>query len=211
MADLAALTVKDLYRLRLEAHIGDRETYRGRPLVKFPEDLRLYQKVIEAAHPEVIVEIGSYKGGSALWFADQLRALCGGGRVISVDINPVEPVDDPDVSFGCGDATDPAMVERVRDLVGGASCMVVEDSAHTYDVTTAVLGAYAPMVTPGQWLVVEDGICDDESLRLDWMPRGVSPALNEFVATDLGRSFKRHWLGEYILTCHPGGWLQRKP
>lgn len=178
-------------------------------MVKFPEDLRTYQRIIERSQPRVIVEVGSWIGGSALWFADQLRALCGGGRVISVDVRHVPPVDDPDITFIHGDATDPAVVDVVRGFVGDDPCMVVEDSAHTFDVTSAVLEAYAPMVSVGQWLVVEDGIVDDEVLRRDWMPRGVVPALNEFLATDVGGLFEQHWLADYLLTCHPGGWLRR--
>ena len=191
-------------------HDSPRETYRGRALVKFPEDLRTYQHVIEASRPSVIVELGSWQGGSALWFADQLRALCGGGHVISVDLELLSGVSDPDVTFLTGDATAGWIVSAVRDLVGDEPCMVVEDSAHTYPITRGVLNAYAPMVTEGQWLVVEDGVVDDEDLRTDahW-PRGVTPALEEFLATDVGSAFERHWLDPYVLTCHPGGWLRR--
>lgn len=198
----------DLWRQRLVQHTSD-GTYRGRSLVKFPEDLRIYQTIIESAQPQAIVEIGTWHGGSALWFADQLRALCGGGLVITVDINPVPPVDDPDVVMVRGDATHPAVIGKVGRLIGDRSCMVVEDSAHNFDVTRAVLENYSPFVTAGQWFVVEDGVVDVPELRLNGWPRGVVPAIEEFLASPEGQSFTRHWRNEYVLTCHPGGWLQR--
>jgi cephalosporin hydroxylase len=198
----------DVYRQRLARHTQD-TPYRGRALNKFPEDLRVYQTIIEAAQPDTILEVGSYDGGSALWFADQLRALTIGGQVISIDINPVRPVNDPDVTFIHGNAIHPDTINHVRGLAG-TRVMVIEDSAHTYPVTKAVLNAYAGLVTPGQWFVVEDGVVDIEELRLPGWPRGVTPALEEFLATPTGKEFKRYHFDQYTFTCHPGGWLRKE-
>ena len=199
----------DLWRHRLVHHTSDKP-YRGRGLQKFPEDLRVYQTLIEEQQPEVIVEVGTKDGGSALWFADQLRALTGGGHVITIDIDPVRPLEDLDVTAIHGDATHPATLDQVNTLVAGSTCMVVEDSAHTYPTTKAVLDMYAPFVTPGQWFVVEDGVVDVEELRINphW-PRGVTPAIVDFLSSPAGGDFTRHWLDQYIITGHPGGWLQR--
>lgn len=199
----------DLWRQRLATHTTN-DTYKGRALVKFPEDLRIYQRVIEASQPEVIVELGSWDGGSAVWFADQLRTFqYGGGHVVSIDINPVTPTHDHNVTFIQGDATDPHLFEMIGDIIGDRTCMVVEDSAHTYEITSAILSLYPRLVTPGQWLVVEDGVVDIEELRLPGWPRGVIPAIDEFLATPFGATFTQHHLDQYILTCHPGGWLQK--
>ena len=200
----------DLWRQRLQHHTQD-TPYRGRALTKFPEDLRIYQTLIEQSQPEVIIEIGTFQGGSALWFADQLRALTPGGLVITIDINDTPPLDDPDIIAIVGDATNPDTYDLVAELVGGRRCMVIEDSAHTYPVTTAVLRLYPELVTPGQWLVVEDGVIDIDELRLPHWPRGVTPAIEEFLKTPTGQKFTRHFIDRYVLTCHPGGWLQRNP
>jgi cephalosporin hydroxylase len=50
-------------------------TYKGIPTGKCPFDLALYQEIIWDLKPGTILEFGSYKGGSALWVADMLRAF----------------------------------------------------------------------------------------------------------------------------------------
>ena len=200
------LAVTDLWRIRLQNHTHD--TYRGRLLSKFPEDLRVYQHIIENSAPDVIIELGSHDGGSALWFADQLQTFFGNGEVISLDINMVMPMDRDDITFIHGDLTDPAVVEQVTELVRDRSCMVVEDSAHTYDVTRRALELYSPFVYGSQWMVVEDGVVDEERLRLPYWPSGVQSAIRDFCANEQGKRFTQHSLTPYGLTCHHSGWLQ---
>ena len=93
----------------------------------------------------------------------------------------------------------------------GARCFVVEDSAHVYATTLATLDALADLVGSGGYLVVEDGCVDIEALRLapEW-PRGVLPAVADWLASPAGSTFRRRCdLEVYGITCHPGGFLQR--
>lgn len=199
-------TVTALWNMRLQMHT--RDTYRGRLLCKFPEDLRTYQHVIEDSAPEVIVELGSQDGGSAQWFADQLQTFFGKGEVISVDTAPVRPLDRPDITFIQGDLTSPEVIDKVFAQVGDRSCMVVEDSAHTYPVTLAALELYSDLVQGSTWFVVEDGVVDEDHLRLSGWPRGVQQAVTEFCASERGQRFNRLSLTPYGLTCHHDGWLR---
>jgi hypothetical protein len=101
----------------------------------------------------------------------------------------------------------------------------------------AALTGFAQFVSPGGFLVVEDGCVDIEamrmgrvdalkrqglrrrhrgalasilSLRRTW-PRGVLPAVADWLATPPGHDFlPRRDLEFYGLTCHPGGLLQRR-
>ena len=93
----------------------------------------------------------------------------------------------------------------------GAQCLVIEDSLHTYDTTAAALRGFAAFVQPGGYFVVEDGCVDIEEMRLsdDW-PRGVIPAIEEWLASDEGKRFTvRRDLELYGVSCHPHGFLQR--
>jgi cephalosporin hydroxylase len=111
-----------------------------------------------------------------------------------------------------GDVCDPATAARVAEIVPpGASAMVIEDSAHVYETTSAALTHFSRFVQPGGYFVVEDGCVDVEQLRLeDQWPRGVLPALHDWLATDDGGEFKvRRDLELYGLTCNPEGFLQR--
>lgn len=199
------------------------ESYMGVPLGKFPEDLRTYQHLLWASRSDVVVEIGTNQGGSALWFRDSLDTLARyrrirAGRVISIDID-IAPAQErlrflpsEGITLLAGDVLDPALPRRVGQLIPPeARCLVVEDSAHTYETTRAALDGFADLVPLGGYFVVEDGCVDVEELRLfpEW-PRGVLPALGDWLATPQGAQFRqRSDLERYGISCHPGGFLRR--
>jgi len=125
-------------------------------MLKLDEDLERYRQIIEATEPEVIVETGTRSGASARWFAQA------GLDVITVDIsgdllNPGNVAGDRIVTV-LGDAKDPAVAAKVADLVGGRRCMVSLDSDHSGPHVAEEIKLYGPLVTPGCYLVVEDGI-----------------------------------------------------
>lgn len=212
---------------RVALHTGD--TYAGVPLSKFPEDLRVYEHLLWADRPNTVIEIGAQFGGSALWFRDRLRTLADYGligdyRVITVDINIegaracLDRADqgwEEHISLYQGDICDDSLPASVAALLPQvARCLVVEDSAHVYGTTMAALSGFAQFVPPGGFFVVEDGCVDIEAMRLTtepvW-PRGVLPAISDWLDTSSGKNFRvRRDLELYGLTCHPGGLLQRR-
>jgi cephalosporin hydroxylase len=212
------------WRDRLARHT--RDSYAGVRMAKFPEDLRAYEHLLWAARPNVVIEIGVYRGGSALWFRDRLRTLAAYGAIVRplyvgvdmdldgarADLAAADPAYEETIALVEGDVTDPALPDEVaRRLPEGARCLVVEDSAHTQATTTAALRGFARFVPPHGFFVVEDGCVDHDDLRLadDW-PRGVLPALHEWLRTDEGRRFRiRRDLELYGITSHPEGFLQR--
>src|SRR6266511_1786222 len=99
--------------------------------VKVAADLARYEHIIAATRPEVIVECGTWMGGSARWFLTQP---------------------------GVADSAAPSVAARVRALVNGRRCMVSLDSDHCAAHVAREIELYGPLVTPGCHLVVEDGI-----------------------------------------------------
>jgi cephalosporin hydroxylase len=215
----------DYFDRRLRQCLFD--TYVGIPLIKFPEDLRTYEHLLWSENVEVVLELGVESGGSTLWFRDRLRVLASYGRirtprVIGVDLDiskahahlsEIDPGYQDQILLIEGDLLDPALAERVRDLIPhGTSCLVIEDSAHTHETTLGALRGFASLVKPGGFFVVEDGSVDIEEMRLDpdW-PRGVLAAIQEWLSTPEGRCFmQRRDLELYGVSCHPGGFLQRR-
>lgn len=62
-------------------------TYKGLIQLKTPFDLALYTRLIWELQPRTILELGSFQGGSGLWFADQMSVLCEDlGAVHSFDL-----------------------------------------------------------------------------------------------------------------------------
>ena len=66
--------------------LGACRSYKGLVNLKSPFDLVLYASLIWELQPRTILEFGSMQGGSALWFADQLDALCGAGEIHSYEL-----------------------------------------------------------------------------------------------------------------------------
>jgi cephalosporin hydroxylase len=156
--------------------------YRGLPLLKNPFDLALYPLLLEQAKPATLIEIGSYGGGSALWFADQRPGM----RVLSIDLEPPADVAHPNVTFLRGDAsnlsrvlTDDAMNAIARPL------LVVEDSSHVAGTTAAVLAFFDRWLRAGEYIVVEDGILT--AMRVaETYDGGPLRAIHEFLARSGG-------------------------
>lgn len=122
-------------------------------MLKLDEDLDRYRQIIEATKPEVIVETGTRTGASARWFA----AL--GLDVITIDINASGPCEFEDhIAPIIGDAKDPAIAEAVAAMTAGRRCMVSLDSDHSGPHVSREIELYGPLVSPGCYLVVEDGI-----------------------------------------------------
>jgi len=123
-------------------------------MLKMPADLRRYQQIIAATRPQVIVETGTLTGASALWFASY------GLDVITVDVDPQMPdwAQHDRITYVVGDSADPAVARYVRELVAGRRCMVSLDSDHSAAHVTREIELYGPLVSPGCYLVVEDGI-----------------------------------------------------
>ena len=224
-ADVTRGDLREYWLARAAQHTSD--SYAGVPLSKFPEDLRTYEHLLWEMRADTVIEIGTQAGGSALWFRDRLLANRRYGRagrdplVISVDVTHAsareeleraDPAWREAIALVEADVRDPGTADAVAELVpDGARCFVIEDSAHEHDTTLAALNGFARFVPPQGFFVVEDGCVDVEALRLDptW-PRGVLPALHEWLATSAGREFTvRRDLELYGVSCHPEGFLQR--
>lgn len=144
-------------------------TWLGRPLIQLPEDVVRMQELVWRVQPDVIVETGVAHGGSLVFYASLFAAL-GKGRVIGVDIDIRAPnraaieahVLAPRIALIEGSSVAPATLEAVRAAIRpGERVLVVLDSDHTRAHVAAELAAYAPLVTPGSYLVACDGIMAD--------------------------------------------------
>jgi cephalosporin hydroxylase len=206
--DLAAT----LATLATDEHVHD-------GMLKLHADLDRYRQIIEATKPEVIVETGTHTGASARWFADH------GLGVVTVDIN--HHSGDPEVAesgervgggwvdYIVGDATDPAVAAKVATLLAGRRCMVSLDSDHSAAHVAREIELYGPLVTPGCYLVVEDGIFGytPPALRQRHFPAGLDGSPLDAIADKLNDN--PQWSRDIAIermsptSHHPAGWWVR--
>jgi cephalosporin hydroxylase len=180
----------------------------GVAALKCPFDLWIYQEILHEIRPDVLFETGTARGGSALFLASMFDLL-GRGEVVSIDIvrRPEWPTH-PRVTYLTGSSTSPAILDEVRQRAAKASrVMVILDSDHKKDHVLAELQGFAPLVSPGSYLIVEDGNINGHPVFEGFGP-GPSEAIDEFLATT--KTFVRDRDRErFLVTFNPGGYLRR--
>lgn len=166
----------------LQVQFTQNTSYKGVKCVKNPMDLWIYGEIIHDVKPDVIIEIGTFKGGSALWLADHSDAM-----VISIDrnLNNLDPkVMNDRIIFINGDATNKNIYKMVTSEIKTRDrVLVIEDSAHTYKNTYDCLILYSAFVSINSYYVVEDTICKQlgYGLRPDMAVTDFLAQHNEFI------------------------------
>ncbi len=184
----------------------------GNRVIKCPLDLWVYQEIIFETRPALILETGSGRGGSALFMACMFD-LIGQGRVVTIDARDIKRPQHPRITYLLGSSTDPAQVERMRAAAAEESgpVMVVLDSNHSKAHVLEELRCYAPLVSPGSYLIVEDTNVNGHPVVQDHGP-GPMEAVQEFLAAEAGRDFAVDESREkFFLTMNPSGYLKRSP
>jgi cephalosporin hydroxylase len=169
-------------------------TWLGRPVIQLPEDLLRLQEKLWRERPDVVIETGVAHGGSLVFHASMCE-LIGKGRVIGVDID-IRPAARSAITAHPlahritlieGDSVAPATLAAVRAQISADErVLVVLDSGHTRAHVLAELNAYAPLVGPGDSIVVCDGIMADLAgaprSAPDWTWNNPLSAIEDFLA-----------------------------
>ena len=181
----------------------------GVPIWQNILDLWTIQETISEIQPALLVEIGTHRGGSALFYANLMDAL-DHGRVITIDIVDKHELDHPRVTFLKGSSTAPEIVERVRAAIGDGDgpVMVILDGDHSRDKVAQDLELYAPLVTPGSLLLSQDGVTDKFWYFRDSRP-GPLAANRRFLDRHPEFEYDRERNERYLITHHPLGWMRR--
>lgn len=183
----------------------------GVRVIKCPFDLWAYQELLFELQPDVIVETGTAKGGSA-YFMASMCDMIGRGRIITVDIGiaPDRP-EHPRITYLTGSSIDPEMVETVKRTVAEGEhekVMVVLDSNHHRDHVMDEMRRYSPLVTPSSYMIVED--TNINSWRpVDRRRPGPLEAVHDYLAQDDSFEIDRSW-EKFFVTFNPSGFLRRR-
>lgn len=185
-----------------------RRSWLGVTAIKYPTDMWIYQEIVTEVRPTLVVETGTWMGGSGLFFA-QLCDILGEGRVVTIDIERRGPIPEhPRLEFFQASSTAPETVEWVRAAIGPEDrVMVILDSDHSRDHVLAELRAYGPLVTPGSYVIVEDSNVNGHPVLPAWGP-GPFEAVEAFLEEreDFVVDRRRE---DLMLTANPQGFLRR--
>jgi cephalosporin hydroxylase len=187
----------------------ERVTWLGHPVWQSVMDLWTLQETIAEVRPALLIECGTWKGGSAL-FAAHLFDLMGQGTVISVDIKKFHDLSHPRITFLIGDCASEDVVTRIRAVAENVEgpILVMLDSDHSAEHVSKELRAYAPLVTLGSFLHVQDGVIDLQRQFVDARP-GPLRAIEDFLSANPAFQADSARSARFLITHHPKGWLRR--
>lgn len=180
----------------------------GVDVEKIPLDLWIYQEILFSTRPDLIIECGTFMGGSALFMAS-ICDLMNTGRIFTVDIQdlPGRPKHSR-IEYFTGDSAQEKTAAEVRGrVVPGEKVMVILDSNHFKHHVLSEMRLYSSLVSVGNYLIVEDGNVNGHPVNVGHGP-GPTEAIEEFMKTD-GRFQVDLGMEKFLLTFNPGGYLRR--
>jgi cephalosporin hydroxylase len=200
--------VNAFHNLYYDSKVWTDTRWMGVTCLKNPLDLWIYQEIIWETRPDLIVETGTWSGGSALYLA-HIMDLIGHGRIVTIDLEIAARPAHPRIRYLDGrSSTDEEVVRTVAEIAAGSNgTMVILDSDHSKAHVLAEIRAYHPLVTLGHYLIVEDTNVNGHP-ALSEFGEGPWEAVAEFLAgtdafaVDRGRQ-------KFLMTFNPSGYLRR--
>ena len=195
----------------------------GRPIIQYPQDLMALSEIIWQVKPKLIVETGIAHGGSVIFSASMLELLGQGGQVLGIDID-IRPHNRPLIEDHPlakrlkmleASSLSTEAVERAQSLAAqGGPVMVILDSNHTKEHVLAEMRLYGPLVSPGSYMVVFDGVIETfpEAVNPErpWGPHnGPLSAIMEFLEENEDFVIDKEIEDKLQITAAPSGYLRR--
>jgi cephalosporin hydroxylase len=188
-------------------------TWLGQPVPNAATDLVAYQELLSEVRPDWIVETGTRDGGRALFLAT-ICDLVGHGRVVSVGprwqrARKQQPLPEhPRLTYVEGGAHDPAVIEAVHRTVGPEPhALVILGTRGPRMRTSQEFEAYAPLVRPGSYVVVEHTVVNGFPVDASFGP-GPHEALRRILNLH-GEFLSDTSREKHGLTFNIGGFLRR--
>lgn len=209
--------IVDAFHIEYESsRAWEKLSWLGVPMYKLPFDAFILAEIIWSVKPHMIIETGTCRGGSALFYAS-LLSLLGEGVVLTIDKenkwNPPETIPSKIINRiyrRIADSVDPKVLKEIKETQSDFykdPCMVILDSWHTKDHVAKELELYSPLVSVGSYLVVEDTHVSSHPVPWKW-GEGPYEAVQEFLAKrdDFVVDTGCERLG---ITFNPSGYLRR--
>ncbi len=161
MAWAEQLIIDEFHKLYYEGveaggRLFEKTTWFGVACLKCPLDLWIYQEILFRLKPDLIIETGSFHGGSALYLA-HLCDLLGHGHIATIDIWDRPRPAHPRITYITGSSADPANARAARACAPEtAKVLVILDADHSEAHVLEELRLFAPLVSAGSYMIVED-------------------------------------------------------
>lgn len=142
--------------------VWNRTTWMGIACWKSPSDMWNYLQILVELKPSLVIEFGSYRGASAMFYANVMRQIGKPFKVLSVDIRQAAVEGparaDPDILFIESSSPAPAVAEKIRELMSEfpGPTFAILDSDHSMKHVLTEMKLLRPLLRTGDYLVVGD-------------------------------------------------------
>jgi 23S rRNA (uridine2552-2'-O)-methyltransferase len=144
-----------------------RDGYRSRAAYKL---LELQQRYRFMKAGDGVIDLGAAPGG---WLQVAAKIVGPAGKVIGVDLQPIQPLSERNVMLIQGDITAPEVQRQIRDMIGGpAHCVLSDlapklsgirdaDMARCLELNRTALAVASELLRPGGVLLVKSFVSND--------------------------------------------------
>jgi cephalosporin hydroxylase len=207
---------ENYHRWYYDTRVWTTTSYLGVPILKWVGDLWSYQEIVHRLQPQLIVEFGSWEGGSALYLADILTRIRPRGKVLSIDIDLKRihqtATNHPAIEWMQASTVAPQVASKIqtlREQLPGPVFFII-DSDHSKQHVLGELENLREVTKPGDYVVVEDGNLNGHPVLPGW-GEGPFEALTEYFQRhphDYLRDQARE--AKFGFSFAPGGFLIRQ-
>lgn len=186
------------------------QEWMGCKILKCPCDMMILQEIIYETKPDTVIETGTFNGGSAYYISHCLF-LAGkeNAQIITIDVDSREkyPNFRNMITYINGSSTDPSIFEKVKKMAKG-KIMVILDSDHRKHHVIKEMELFAPLVSKGCYMIVEDSNINGHPALPGFGP-GPYEAIHEYLSRhddfEIDKSREKH-----LLTMFPDGYLKKR-
>jgi cephalosporin hydroxylase len=156
--------------------VWQKTSWMGVTTWKSVSDMWNYQEILFDLKPSLVIEFGTNQGGSALFFATIMKQIGHPFKVLSVDISHknLDPKArlDSDIQFVESSSTQPAIAEQIQRLKDEfpGKIFAILDSDHSMGHVLAEMKLLRPLLSPGDYLLVEDSTVNGHPVLPGWGP-----------------------------------------
>jgi cephalosporin hydroxylase len=201
-------TINDFHNIYYNSRVWENTFYFGNQILKCPLDMWIYQEIIFELRPKILIETGTFMGGSALYYA-HLFDIIGDGIVVTIDVlgRNGRP-NHPRITYVDADSANPELPKIIQEASNMKEfSLIILDSDHSEEHVSKELAVWSPHVSVGGYIVVEDTNVNGHPARPDHGP-GPMEAVCDFLESNL--NFKNDANREkFMMTQNPNGWLRR--
>ena len=196
--------------------VWQQTTWMGVQTYKSPMDMWNYQEILVSLQPSVIIEFGTWHGGSALFFSSVMQQIGRPYMVVSVDITASriseKTKSDPNIHLLTMSSASPEVRQSVRTLRQKfpGPAFAILDSDHSKQHVLAEMVNLRDILVTGDYLVVEDSNINGHPVAKSFGP-GPYEAIQEYFRmfpTDYDHDFDRE--RKFGFSFAPNGFLRRR-